>query len=242
MESGDIVLLLPSLMAFTGVGDCRQRDAAQEASEEKKLERASSACSQARGVKVAARNLLAEPRSAGSEETWNTLVTTFPSEDHAAVSAVAADAVLAGATEGEDGHAPPWPPDNEYAPEVLFNVTSSRGILSDLGNDGQRFAQLQSIIHANIVQEEFVRGMTAFWRRIIDEPDGFPPEFWQLFLQSSFPALGKCAGCLRGHDMEKAHHRRGYATVAAAVGGGQPRGKAVWGRRTRRSGACGSHG
>ena len=64
MESGDIVLLLPSLMAFTGVGDCRQRDAAQEASEEKKLERASSACSHAGGVKVAACNLLIEPRSA----------------------------------------------------------------------------------------------------------------------------------------------------------------------------------
>ena len=35
--------------------------------------------------------------------------------------------------------------------------------------------------------------MTAFWRRIVDEPDAFPPEFWQLFLQSSLTALGeKC--------------------------------------------------
>ena len=35
--------------------------------------------------------------------------------------------------------------------------------------------------------------MTAFWRRIVDEQDGFPVEFWQLFLQSSLTALGeKC--------------------------------------------------
>ena len=66
VESGDIVLLLPWLMAFTRGRDSRPRDAALEASEEAKLERASSACRHAGGVKVAARNLLAEPRS---EET-----------------------------------------------------------------------------------------------------------------------------------------------------------------------------
>ena len=37
--------------------------------------------------------------------------------------------------------------------------------------------------------------------------------------------------------MEEAYHRRGYETVEAAVGGGQPRGQALWGRRTLRSGA-----
>ena len=46
----------------------------------------------------------------------------------------------------------------------------------------------------------------------------------------------------RGHDLEEAHHRRDYATVALAVGGGQPRGDAVWGCRTRMSGACGTGG
>ena len=113
-------------MAFTRGGDSRQRDAAQEASEEEKLERASSLCSQAGGIKVAARNLLAEPRSVGNEETWNKMVAKFPSEDHAAVSAVAAEAVLASATEGEGGNAPPWRPDDEYASEVLLDVISSR--------------------------------------------------------------------------------------------------------------------
>ena len=36
--------------------------------------------------------------------------------------------------------------------------------------------------------------MTAFWRRIVDEPDAFSPEFWQLLLQPSLTAFGKSAG------------------------------------------------
>ncbi|CAN0518077.1 unnamed protein product, partial [Laminaria digitata] len=90
-----------------------------------------------REVKVAARNLLAEPRSAGNEETWKTLVAKFPPEDRAAVSVGEAAAVLASATEVEHGNAPPWRPDDEYASEVLFDVISSRSALSGPGNDGQ---------------------------------------------------------------------------------------------------------
>ena len=139
VESGDIVLLIPWQMAFTRGRDSRPRDAALEASEEAELERASSACRHAGGVKVAARNLLAEPRSAGNEQTWNTLMAKFPCEDDAAESAAAAEAVLASATEGEDGNAPPWP-DDKYAAEVLFDVISFRSALSGPGHDGQRFA------------------------------------------------------------------------------------------------------
>lgn len=29
-----------------------------------------------------------------------------------------------------------------------------------------------------------------FLRRFVDKADGFPPEFWQFFLQSSLTALG----------------------------------------------------
>ena len=101
--------------------------------------------------------------------------------------------MLASATEVEDGNALPWRPDDEYASEVLFDVISSRNALAGPGNDGQRFSHLQSIIHTDIGREEFGKGMTAFWWKIIDEPDAFPPEFWQLFLQSSLTALGgKC--------------------------------------------------
>ena len=72
-------------------------------------------------------------------------------------------------------------------------MSSAHAELSGPGSDGQRFANLQSIIHTDIERKAFGRGMTAFWRKLVDEPDAFPPEFWQLFLQSSLTALGeKC--------------------------------------------------
>ena len=64
---------------------------------------------------------------------------------------------------------------------MLLDDISSRGALSGPGNDGQRFAHLQSIIHTDIGREEFGQGMTVFWRILVDEPDAFPMEFWQLF-------------------------------------------------------------
>ena len=225
-------------MTFTRGGDSGQRDATQEASEEEELERTSSACSHAGGVKVAARNLLAEPRSAGNEQTWNTLMAKFPCEDDAAESAAAAEAVLASATEGEDGNAPPWLPDDEYASEVLFGVIDSRSALSGPENDGQRFAPPQSIIHTDIGQKEFGRGMTVFWRKIVDEPDACSTGSDSSSCSRASTHWGKVPTGLRGHDVDEAHHRRGYTTVVAEVGRGQPRGEAVSGRRTRWSGAC----
>ena len=115
----------------------------------------------------------------------------LPSEHHAAVSAAAADAVLVRATEAEDGSAPPWRPDNEYTSEVIFDVISSRSALSGPGNDGQRLAHLHSIIYTDIGRGEFGLRMTAFWRRLVDELDTFPSEFWQLFQQSRLTALGE---------------------------------------------------
>ena len=103
----------------------------------------------------------------------------------------AATAVLASVTDFEDSNASPWRPDDKYANEVLFNAISFCNAPSDSGNDGQRFAHLQSIIHTDIGREEFGRGMPAFWRSIVDEPDAFPPEFWQLFLQPSLTASGE---------------------------------------------------
>ena len=87
----------------------------------------------------------------------------FPPENHAAVSAAAVAAVLASDTEVEDGNAPRWRPDNAFVSEGLFDVINYRSALSGLGNDGQRFAHLQSIIQTDIGREGFRSGMTAFW-------------------------------------------------------------------------------
>ena len=54
-------------------------------------------------MKVAAHTLLVEPSSAGKEETWVTLLATFPTEDHTNVSAAAASVLPASATEVENG-------------------------------------------------------------------------------------------------------------------------------------------
>ena len=46
-------------------------------------------------------------------------------------------------------------------------------------------------IHVDIGREEFGRGMTTFWWRIVDERDALPPKFLQLCLQLSLNALGR---------------------------------------------------
>ena len=82
----------------------------------------------------------------------------------------------------EDGHAPPWCPDDEYASEVLFDVISSRSTLSGPGNDGQRFSHRHwegglRKGHDSLLVEDRRRA-------------GRVPELWRLFLQSSLTALG----------------------------------------------------
>ena len=123
---------------------------------------------------MAARTRLAEPRSAGNQETLSSLVAKFSSENHAAISAVAVAAVPASATEAVDGNARPWRADTEYTFEVLVDVISSRSALSGPGNDGQPFGRLQSIIHTDIGRQEVGRSMPAFSRRLVNEPDAFP--------------------------------------------------------------------
>lgn len=62
-------------MACTGRREPTKRDLGQEDLGEAKLQRASSVCHHAEGVEIAARTVLAEPRLAGHEAAWDTLVT-----------------------------------------------------------------------------------------------------------------------------------------------------------------------
>lgn len=55
-------------------------------------------------------------------------------------------------------------------------------------------AHLPSIMHTDIGRDEFCHGMTAFWRRMVDETDVFLAEIWQLFLQASLSTLGERVG------------------------------------------------
>lgn len=67
-------------MAHTGGVDTRIRGATHEASEEAKLERATSACRHVGGATVAARTLLVELRSPGTEEMGEPLKPQFPTK------------------------------------------------------------------------------------------------------------------------------------------------------------------
>ena len=60
-----------------------------------------------------------------------------------------------------------------------------------MGSNGPRFSHLQSIITTQLGQRLFGASIEAFWRRMVDELDAFPPEFWELFLQSNLTALGE---------------------------------------------------
>lgn len=79
-----------------------------------------------------------------SDAAWTTLVVKIPPEDHAAVclSAAAAAATLASATEVEEKSASPWHLDDENASQVLIAELYVWGP----GNDSQGFEHLQSII------------------------------------------------------------------------------------------------
>ena len=133
VENGDAVSLLPWMMAYTRRGGARQRDAAQEASKEAQLERASSACRHTGGVKVASRTLRAESRSARNEKTLAMLGVKFQPEDHTADSAAAAAAVLAGATNVDGVSEAPQSQNDEYAFQMRFHIIISRSARSGCG-------------------------------------------------------------------------------------------------------------
>ena len=117
----------------------------------------------------------------------------FPEKDQTCVSEAAAAAVAASSSDPEEGGGPNWRPEEELDPQVAVEVINSRNALSGAGSDSLRFSHLQSIIRTGFGRGKFGAGIEAFWRRIIDDPNAFPPEFWQLFLQYTLTALGeKC--------------------------------------------------
>ena len=142
---------------------------------------------------MAARSLLTEPRAPGNEETWGRVKEKFPEENQACVSEAAAAAVAASSSDQEEGSGPNWRSEEEFDPQVVVEVINSRNALSGTGSDGLRFSHMQSIVRTGFRLEKFGAGIEAFWRRIIDDLNAFPPEFWQLLMQSNFTAL--CEKC-----------------------------------------------
>ena len=113
----------------------------------------------------------------GNEATWERVKAKFLDEDHSSISEAAAAAVAASASDSEEGNGPKWRPEGEFDPQITLEVINSRNALSGAGSDGLRFSHLQSITRTSFGRAKFDAGIEAFWRRIIDNPGAFPPEF-----------------------------------------------------------------
>ena len=177
-ERGDLTLLLPWLMEYTRRTSTRQSGQAREETDAHMFNGASSACRHRGGVTVAARSLLAEPRAPGNEETGERVKARFAEEDQTRVSEAAAAAVAASSFDPEEGSGPNWRLGEEVDPQVALEVINSHNALSNAGSDGPRFSHLQSIIRTVFGRKRIGTDTEAFWRRIIDDPNTFPPEFW----------------------------------------------------------------
>ena len=187
----DLTLSLPWFMEYTRRTSTRQSGQAREETDADTFKTASSACRHRGGVTVAACSLLAEPRATGNEETWERVKAKFPEEDQTCVSEAAAAAVAASTSDLEEGSGPNCPPEEEFDPQVALEVINYRNALSGVGSDGLRCAHFQSMVRTGFGRENSGAGIEAVWRRFIDGPNAFPPEFWQLFLQSNLTALGE---------------------------------------------------
>ncbi|CAB1109091.1 unnamed protein product [Ectocarpus sp. CCAP 1310/34] len=190
---GDISSVLPWLIEYTKAASARSRGPAREDTPDDKFKRAAQACRHSGGVKDAASAPLADQPSPGNDETWARLKAKFPHEDPVQVEQAIAEAITASRTEEEEGSAPRWRPETEFDPQVFLQVINRRSSNSGADNDGQRFSHLTSIVNTKIGREEFSNAMSSLWRRLINDPNAFPPEFWTLWKQSSLIALGeKC--------------------------------------------------
>ena len=85
-------------------------------------------------------------------------------------------------TEPEEGIDPTWRAEGEFIPQVAFEVINSRKALAGAGTEGLLFSRLQTIIRTRFCQKHFGTGIEACWRRMVDEPDAFLPEFGELFV------------------------------------------------------------
>ena len=114
----------------------------------------------------------------------------FPEECQTSVSEATAAAVAANSSDTEEGRGPEWRPEEEFDPLVSLVVTNSPNAPSGTGSDDPRFSHLQSIIRTGFGRGMSEIGVETFWRKTIDSPNAFPPEFSQLFLQSNLTGLG----------------------------------------------------
>ena len=185
------------------------------------------------------RGFLAEPRAPGNEATWKIVKAKFLEEDRNSVQEAAAAARMESVTEPGEGSGPTWRSEGDFNPQVAFEVINPCNALSGAGSDVLRFLHLQSITRTQFGQEHFGAGIEAFLRRIVHEPDAFPPEFLGAVcaVKPHGPG-GEMPPGLCLDDMEAPYCCRDYEIVETAYEEAQSRSKAVWGWGVGMGGAC----
>ena len=207
VERGDISVLLPWLLAFTDAAAARRRQVPESRSEAEVFSKAAANCKHRGGISSAARTLLAEARAPATAETFEHVRAKFGDEDPDTVAAAAAAAVAesrdALACGGDGGDAEEQPVE-DLDPQILLDVIRGRSALSAAGNDGLRFSHLQRVVGTEVGKNEFPAAIHGLWRRIMEDSDAVPSEFWALFLQANLTALGpKCRPICVGSTMRR---------------------------------------
>lgn len=140
---------------------------------------------------------------------------------------------------GEDAA---WRSEDEYKPQTIIDVMKSRNALSAVGNEDIRFSHLQCLLNTPEGKERFGPARGSFWRRIVEQSDAFPLEFWELVPQSNLTALGVKGHpvCLVGIADEASAGGCRSAVVEAETRGGESRNGSFWRRGGRRGRIQGS--
>ena len=238
VERGGITLLLPRQMGYTRRASARRSDPAHEATDEAKFKKASSACRHPGRVTCSSTQPSRGTTSARQRGNVGMGEGEIPQRRSTSVIEAAVAAVEVSASDSEERSSPKWRPEEELDPQVTLEVIDSRSALSGAGSDCLSFSHLQSIIRTDFGREKFGAGVEVLWRRIIDDPSAFPPEFWRLFLQSNLTAFRrKMQPRMRRNGLKTPPCGRDHAAVATAAGGDQPLGETAWGRNVQRVGA-----
>ena len=179
---------------------------------------------------MAARTLLTEPRSAGNEETWSTLVAkSFPKTTSSFLRWRRSQCWRAPPRPGTE--TPPRDARTISTPSRCSSMSSAHAVpyrTPAVTVNGSRTCSSLSIPTPKGRISDEARRQTERVPAVV---------LAALPAVESHSTARKMSTGVRRHDMENTHHCRDYATVEAAVGGGQPRGEAVSDRRTRKSGA-----
>ena len=116
---------------------------------------------------------------------------TFPEEGQTCVSGAVVAAAAASSSDPEDGSGPNWRRREEFVPQVALEVISFSQRVIRRGKRRPTFFTLAANNQGWLRAQKLELALKFIWRKVIDDPNAFPPESWQLFLPSNLIALGE---------------------------------------------------